>query len=106
MAKLYSSLSAMGFLQRGAPTRASTPSSSRSATNCGGPGSSEQLSPNCLWISSSVTGGDGDLAWAGGGGGCFFCATAVTVNMRATTGRRNNLLDDMFPTLVRFCARG
>src|ERR1700690_1360371 len=95
MTKLYSSRSAMGFLQRAATTRSSTPSSSMSATNCGGPGSSEQLSPNCLWINSSVTGGDGDLAWAGGGGGCFFWATAVTVNTSARTGRRNNFLDDI-----------
>src|SRR5580698_7200277 len=67
----------MGFLHRAATTRSSTPSSSKSATNCGGPASSEQLSPNCLWMSSSVTGGDGALACAGGGGGSFLFGRAA-----------------------------
>src|SRR5216684_5146252 len=62
----------MGFLHRPATTRSSTPSPSRSPTNCGGPASSEQLSPNSLCTYSSVTAGTGDLARAGGGGGCFF----------------------------------
>jgi hypothetical protein len=46
-------------------------------------------------MSSSVTAGDGDFAWAGGGGGCFFCAEAGTVNKRASTAKRRNLLDDI-----------
>src|ERR1700688_2503687 len=67
----------MGFLQRPAITRSSTPSPSRSPTNCGGPGSSEQLSPNSLCIYSSVTAGTGGLACAGGGGSGFFSAARV-----------------------------
>src|SRR5271168_1549375 len=66
----------MGFLQRAAITRSSTPSPSRSPTNCGGPPSSEQLSPNSFFTYSSVTAGTGDFACAGGGGGSFFSAAS------------------------------
>src|ERR1700693_6387510 len=77
----------MGFLQRPAITRSSTPSPSRSATNCAGPANSEQLSPNSLCTYSSVTAGTGDLACAGGGGGCFL-DWAARVPEPAPTARK------------------
>src|SRR5579872_1695617 len=98
--KLYSSRSAIGFLQRAATTRSSTPSPSRSATNCGGPASTEQFSPNCFWINLSVTGGDGWCACAGGGGCCFFSAETATLSSK-TNGRKRTLRDDMLITVVR-----
>src|SRR4030088_1265536 len=75
--KLYSSRSAIGFLQRAAITTSSTPSPSRSIVNCGGPPSSVQFSPNCLCTNASVTAGEGAFAGAGGGGAGFFDFSAA-----------------------------
>src|SRR5579863_10506454 len=97
----------MGFLHFAATTRSSTPSPSRSPTNCGGPATREQLSPNCFWMNASVTAGEGDLARAGGGGGVFWAAaemaSAVTHAARAGS---INLRDFIVSTLVRFDAHG
>src|SRR5580692_2192648 len=90
--KLYSSRSAMGFLQRAAMTRSSTPSPSRSPVNCGYWGSTEQLSPNCLCTYSSVIAGDGVCACAGGGGGNFFCAAKVADPAESTSKTRTERL--------------
>src|SRR5258708_27316419 len=78
----------MGFLQGAVTTRWSTPSQSRSPPNCGGPASSEQLSPNSLCTYSSVTAGTGDLARAGGGGGSFFDCAAIADAAQITSKAR------------------
>src|SRR6267143_1648994 len=88
--KLYSSRSAIGFLQRAATTRSSTPSPSRSIVNCGGPTSSVQLSPNCLCTNSSVTAGEGALADAGGGAAGFFDRSAAAELTIDTTNKPAN----------------
>src|SRR6202522_2492521 len=96
----------MGFLHRAATTRSSTPSPSRSPTNCGGPATSEQLSPNSLWTYSSVTAGEGAVACPGGGGGCFFdwaasVADAAEITNNASTTRREAIWeDDMLLTVI------
>src|ERR1700739_2659883 len=101
----------MGFLQRAATTSLSTPSPSRSPTNCGGPPSSEQLSPNSLWIYSSVTAGTGDLACAGGGGWGFLSAASVSEPPRATNNaskmRKGAIREyDILLTVVSIFLRG
>src|ERR1035438_2119504 len=102
--KPYSAWSAIGFLQRAAITRSSTPSPSRSPTNCGGPASSEQFSPNSLCPSSSVTAGTGDLACAGGGGAGFFSAESVAAAAKITSNptktRRQAIREDDIISLL------
>src|SRR5258708_34893852 len=100
----------MRFLPRADTRKSSTLSSLIAATNCCGPGSSEQFSPNCWCTKSSVTAGEGDLACAGGGGGSFFdCALSeavpAAINNNATENRRNsNRENNMTITVVPFIA--
>jgi hypothetical protein len=51
---------------------------------------------------SSVTAGTGDLAWAGGGGGCFFSAESVadaTTTASTTSKARGRALENIMPLL-------